>query len=144
AEGVEQHGDVIEVQSRGRLVEEKERALAVVGPGEAPGELQALRLAAGKRRHRLAEREIAEAHRFERGKAAQDVAIPGEKLGGFVRRHVQNVRDRDVTAAALDGDLENLVAIAAPVTVRTAKVHVGEKLHLDVLEAVAAAGRAAS
>src|SRR5258708_25132026 len=41
-------------------------------------------------------------------------------------------------------DLEHLVAEAPAVAVGAAQVHVRQELHLDVLEAVAAAGRAAA
>ena len=49
---------------------------------------------------------------------------------------------RAVGAFALE--LEHLVAVARAVAVRAAQVHVGQELHLDVLEAVAAAGGAAA
>ena len=52
------------------------------------------------------------------------------------------LRRRPVAARQLH--LEDLGPIAPPVAVRAAQVHVGEELHLDVLEAVAAAGRAAA
>ncbi|HLW12567.1 MAG TPA: hypothetical protein VKU81_07700, partial [Casimicrobiaceae bacterium] len=37
--------------------------------------------------------------------------------------------------AAVDLDVEDLAAKAPPVAVRATQVHVGEELHLDVLEA---------
>ena len=63
--------DVGEMQARRRLVEQEQRAAgrpAIVARGlrEPPGELQALRLAARQRRHRLAEREVVEADVDER------------------------------------------------------------------------------
>ena len=45
---------------------------------------------------------------------------------------------------ALDADLQRLGAEALAVAVGAAQVDVGQELHLDVLEAVAAAGRAAA
>ncbi len=47
-------------------------------------------------------------------------------------------------AFALHRDLQHLVAVAPAVAVRAAQIHVGQELHLHVLEAVAAAGRAAA
>ena len=48
------------------------------------------------------------------------------------------------SSAAGQLDLEHIGPIAAAVAIGTAQIHVGEKLHFDVLEAVAAAGRAAA
>src|SRR3954462_14023649 len=99
------------------------------------GELQALRLAAGERRHRLAELQVLEPYinqrlqpflHFPRG------AKEGDRLGD---RHFQYVGDR----LSLDLRLEHFRAEALAVAVRAAQVNVGEELHLDVLEAVAAA-----
>src|SRR6185295_9510202 len=53
----------------------------------------------------------------------------------------------DVRAApvrALTFDLQHLVAITLAVAVRAAQIHVGQELHLDVLETVTPAGGAAS
>ena len=47
-------------------------------------------------------------------------------------------------SAARQLDLEHIGAIAAAVAIGAAQIHVGEKLHFDVLETVAAAGRAAA
>src|SRR5665213_1848441 len=72
AEGGEELGDVLEVKSRGGLVEQEEPRAGdlAVGParqgrdgapgslGEMPRELQALRLTAGERRHRLPEPQV--------------------------------------------------------------------------------------
>jgi hypothetical protein len=49
---LEQQVDVVEVQARGRLVEDEERA-AGVALGQLERELHALRLAAGQRRGAL-------------------------------------------------------------------------------------------
>ena len=152
AEGTQQLCHVLEVQPRGRLVEQEQLA-AVRGAGEhrgglrqVAGELQALRLAAGERRHRLAELHVLKAdvrkrrQRVRRPRAhrrrtrAPRVTVRSEHLG-------------DVQAApvrALAADLQHLIAVAAAVAVRAAQVHVREELHLHVLEAVAAAGRAAA
>src|SRR6185503_17934298 len=46
--------------------------------------------------------------------------------------------------AALELHLEDLVAITAAVAVRAAQIDIGEKLHLDVLEAVPRARRTAA
>src|SRR5260221_10636137 len=56
----------------------KHRDRAAVRFGEMAGELQALRLAAGKRRHRLAETQIIEAHVQQGLQAARDLLVAGE------------------------------------------------------------------
>src|SRR3546814_1399860 len=43
-----------------------------------------------------------------------------------------------------DADFQHLGPEAPPVAIRTAQVYVGQELHLDMLEASAAAGRAAA
>src|SRR6185436_31506 len=63
----------------------------------------------------------------------------------FGYRHLQNVGDAGAPLVrTLALDLEHFVAIALAVAVRAAQVHVREELHLDVLEAVAAARGAAA
>ena len=75
-EHVQQLGDIVEVQAGGRLVEQIQR-LPGVGPRKFGGQLHALGLAAGKRRRRLAERQIIEAHVAQR---LQDAANLGNVL----------------------------------------------------------------
>ena len=76
-----------------------------------------------------------------RAATSRESAKERERLGHrHVRAHRRCSR-ASVRAFALD--VEHLVAIAAAVAVRAAQIHVREELHLDVLEAVAAAGRAA-
>ena len=151
AERVEQLRDVLEVQTRGGLIEQKK--LAVVsragddraGLGEVAGKLQPLRFAARQGRHRLAELHVLEPHVGERRKARSHIARVREECQRLRDRHVQyvgNAGTPPVRPFALD--LEHLVAIAAPVAVRATQVYVREELHLDVLEAVAAARRAAA
>src|SRR6185437_11099042 len=67
-ERAQQLGDVVEMQARRRLVEQEERARrgaraarTLVRFREVASELQALRLAAGKRRHGLTELQVVQA-----------------------------------------------------------------------------------
>ena len=92
-EHVEQLADVVEVQAGRRLVEEVERP-AGVGPGQLGGQLDALGLAAGERRRRLAEREVAEADVGQRLQDAADLRDVGEQLQRLADAHVQHVGDR--------------------------------------------------
>ena len=64
-ERAEQLRDVVEVQARGRLVEQEQRARCR-RLGQVTGELEALRLAARQRGHRLAEAQVVEADRRQR------------------------------------------------------------------------------
>ena len=65
-----------------------------------------------------------------------------QRLGDRHVEHLGDVLARAIRAFA--ADLERLGAIPLAVAVRAAQVHVRQELHLDVLEAVAAAGRAAA
>ena len=76
-----QLGQIVEVQAGRRLVEQIQR-LAGVGPGKFGGQLHALRFAAGKRRRRLAERQIVQAHVAQR---LQDAANLGNVLEQLAR-----------------------------------------------------------
>ena len=139
----EQHGDVREVQAGRRLVEEQEpprAALLLPRPGEVPRELQALRLAAAERRDRLAEPQVAEPDALERLEDRGDLGPPREERRRLGHGHREDVRDR---GRAAELHLEDLRAVARPVAVGAAQVDVGEELHLHVLEAGAAARRAA-
>src|SRR5205085_5426807 len=101
--------------------------------------LETLRFAAGERRHRLAELQVVEPNVDQRLQALHDFRLLTEEAQRLGDRHVERVGDR----LAADRRLEHLGAIAAAVAIGAAPIHVGEELHLHVLEAVAAAGRAA-
>src|SRR5205085_12590250 len=102
-------------------------------------------LAARERGHRLAELQVLEADVGERREARAHLGGVGEEGPRLRHREIQHVRDAAAAAVGtLAPDLQDLVAIAAAVALRAAQVHVGEKLHLDVLEAAAVAGRAAA
>ena len=112
---------------------------------EVTRELQALRLAARQRRHRLAEPQVVEADVAERREPREHVRRAGEERQRLRHRHVEHVGDvRASPVRALDAQLQDLVAEAPAVAGAAAQVHVRQQLHLDVLEAVAAAGRAAA
>ena len=71
--------------------------------------------------------------------------IAAEERQRLGDRHVEHLRDVLARAVrAFAPDLERLGAITLAVAVRAAQVHVRQELHLHVLEAVAAAGRAAA
>ena len=125
-EHVEQLGQVVEVQAGGRLVEQVERP-AGVGPRELGGQLHALRLAAGERRRRLAEREVVEPHVAERLQDAADLGDVLEQLDRLAARHVEHVGDR--LAVVADGQR---LGVVAPAAARVAlDPDVGQEVHLD-------------
>ncbi len=162
AQRAQQLRHVVEVQAGGRLVEHEELAAAAGareglarapgqrgalarGFGEEAGELEPLRFAARQRRHRLAEPQVVEADLGERPQPRLDVVLAGEQLDRLVHGQFEHVGDRaPAPVPAGQRDLEDLRPEALPVAVRAAQVDVGQELHLDVLEAVAAAGRAAA
>ena len=103
AQRAHQLGDVVEVQAGGRLVEQVQRALArqplcrrADGLGQEAGQLQALRLAARQRRHRLAQAHVLEADIDDRLQHAQHLAVVGEQLHRFADGQVERVGDRRV------------------------------------------------
>ncbi|MCY1339899.1 hypothetical protein D9M69_257990 [compost metagenome] len=158
AEGQHQLGDIVEVQTRGRLVEHEQAARQRIaagarrrglrGFGKEAGQLQALRLAARQRRHGLAQLHVFEADIDNGLQHAQHRGIAGEIGRRFADGQFQHVGNAE-RARRLPGDgaldlyLQHFGAVAGAVAIRAAQVDVAEELHLDVLEARAAAGRAA-
>ncbi len=158
AERGEQPGHVLEMQPGGGLVEQEDARLrlargaglaraarqrgdrAAGGFGEVAGELEALRLPARERGDGLPQAQVVEAHVGERLQAARDLRIRRESRHRLAHGELEHLRD----VAPVHRHLEHLVAVAGAVTVWAAQVYVGQELHLDVLEAVAAAGGAAA
>ena len=104
-------------------------------------EFQTLRFAARQRRHRLPEAKIFESDFGKRAQGAQDFGISGEVVDGFRNRHVEHIGNALCRLAIRrDRDFEQFRPIAAPIAVRAAQIHIGQELHLDVFESVAAAG----
>ena len=169
AQRAHEFGDVIKVQAGGGLVQQEQGAavraqgqrlaadagdrrlglaLADVA-GQKAGELQALRLAARQRGHRLAELDVFKPHIDDGLQGANHLAVVGEQLAGLADGEVKHIGHIEHDAAAvrvtpLDPDFENFGPVALAVAVGAAQVHVAEELHLDMLKARAAAGRAAA
>ena len=81
--------------------------------------------------------------------SANHLAVVAKQLHRLGDGEVEDVGDRELADeiaghAPIDLDVEDLGAKAPAVAVGAAQVDVGEELHLDVLEARAAAGRAAA
>ncbi len=121
-----------------RLVEEVERR-AGGALGELPRELDALRLAAGERRRRLAEVDVAETDREQGVEDAQDLRVGCEHLVRLHDRQVEHLGDRET----LEVDLESLAVVAAAAALVAGHEDVGQEVHLDADLAGALAGLAA-
>ncbi len=130
----EKDADVLEVQARGGLVEDVERA-AGVALGELGGEFHTLALAAGEGGGGLAELDVAETYVLQRLDLLEYGGLVLEELHGTVDGHVEHVGD----ALALEAHLERLAVVALAVTLLAGHHHVGQEIHLDGLVAVAAA-----
>ena len=152
AQAAHELGDVIEVQTGGGLVEQKQRAfarhrlatggLAFGGFGQKAREFQALRFAARERGHGLAQTHVLQAHVHDRLQHADDLAVLCKQAGGFAHGQRQHIGHVERTAAALDLHLEHLGPVTLAVAIGATQIHVAQKLHFHVLKARAAAGRA--
>src|SRR5512142_2808192 len=99
------------------------------------GESQSLRFAARERGHGLAQPEVFETDIGERPQCAFQVGASGEKCERLRHGHVEHIRDR----FPIDRDLEYFRTITPALAIGTEQIHSREKLHFDVLEAVATA-----
>ena len=91
-QGFQQARDILEVQTRGRFVQDIER-LAGRRPLQFGGEFDTLGLATAQRRRRLAQRQVAEADVLQRDQAPSDLRQVAEELGGLVDGHREDVVD---------------------------------------------------
>ena len=144
AEGAQQLGDVVEVQAGGRLVEQ-----------EQLGRIRSLDSASARwpaSFRRCASPPESVGTGWPRRRYSRPTSIeglqprPAPPRACGKRRAASRTVISSTSAIDLPStvDLEDLGAEALAVAVRAAQVDVGEELHLDVLEAVAAAGRAAA
>ena len=83
-----------QVQARRRLVENVDRVLRALQLAQLSGDLDALRLAARKRRRRLAERQVAEPEIGEHLDLFAHARLAREERHAFFNRHVQHIVDR--------------------------------------------------
>src|SRR5690606_19048666 len=99
-----------------------------------------LRLAAGKRRRLLADMDIGEADAVERLHLLAEGGNGAEEDFGLLDGHVEDIGDR----FALEGDFQRLAIVALALADVAGDVDVGQEVHLDLDDAVALAGLAAS
>ncbi len=138
-EHVEQLANVVEVQARRRLVEQVQRPPGA-GPGQLGRQLDALGLAAGQRRRRLAQREVVEADVGQRLQHAANLRDVAEQLQRLADAHLQHVGD----GLALVAHGQRLGVVAAALADVALDPDVGQEVHLDLLLAVALARLAAA
>src|SRR5262249_8468607 len=138
-EHVEQLTDVVEVQTGRRFIEDVD-GFARVGPRQLGGQLDALRLAAGKGRGGLAEREVVEADVGQRLQNLSNLGDVAEQLKCLADSHVKHVGN--ALALVQNGERFRIVALAAAHI--AIDPDIGEEVHLDLLLAISLARLAAA
>ena len=154
AQRAHQLGNVLEMQAGGGLVEQEQAAFARQGLlgfggalgslGQETGQLQALGLAARQRGHRLAELHIFQPHIDDGLQRTDHLAVLGEQGRRFADGQLQHIGHIHQAAVALDAHFQNLGAVALAIAIGAAQVDVREELHLHMLKARTATGRAAA
>ena len=103
------------------------RVFPGVGPGQLGGQLDALGFAAGERRRRLAQRDVAQADVVQRLEDLADPRHVGEQLERGGDRHVEHVGDRP--AVELDG--QGLGRVAGAAAGVAGDPDIRQEVHLD-------------
>ena len=149
AQGPHQLGNVIKMQAGCGLVKHEEDAPLgrglTTGRGalgrlsQKTGQLEALGLTARKRGHRLPELDVFQTDIQDRLQSANHIPIRCEEEHRLTNRQVKHIshieRARNTVRFALNGDLQNLRAVAFAVAIRAAQIDVTQKLHLHMLKA---------
>ncbi len=130
----EELGHVGEVQAGGGLVEDVEGA-AGGALGELARQLHPLRLAARQGGGALAELDVAQPHVHQGLEAAAQGGHRGEKVEPLLHGHRQDLAD----VLAFVANLQGLAVVAQPLALVAGDEDVGEEVHLDAGDPVAAA-----
>ena len=113
-------------------------------PGGAPRELSSqldpLSLTPGKRRGRLAQANVAQPHVVQGLQLASDRRDILKEAQGLIDGHVKDIGD----AGPLVANFEGLAIVALTVADFTRHIDIGQELHLDLNDARALTGFAAS
>jgi len=126
--------DVVKVKAGSRLIEKVE-GLARRTAGELRRKLDALRLAAGKRRGGLAKTEIAEADIHERLQLVSETRHLAEELVGLGNGHVEHLCDVLPRIA----HFKRLLVETPTAALFAGDVDVRQKTHLKLADAIASA-----
>src|ERR1700681_1766607 len=137
--GVEQFGDVVEMQPSSGLVEDVKRAFAC-RLRQVRGELDALRLTSRKRSGGLAQSQITEADVIQNLKLLHQTRSGGEKRDGFLHGELQHFVNVETAIFYVEYGRFETGALA----VIANQFDIGEELHFDCNSAVALAGFAAA
>ena len=110
-EYLHQDPDVVEVQTRGWLVQNVQLpAFAFSGLSQLAGDLEPLRLAARQRGRRLPQSEISESDLLQMPERGSKLRLMAKALDGLVHRPLKDIVDGMV----LDSDIEHLTPEACP------------------------------
>ncbi len=129
---------VVRMQAGGGLIQNKER-LSRLPAGEIGRQLDALGFAARKRRGRLAKLDIRQPHILEHLQNRLNLGDVFEKLIGIFHGHIQHFKD----VLALVFDLQRLSGIPLSFADFAGDIHIRQKAHADLDDAIALAGLAA-
>ena len=136
---LQQQLDIGKVQAGGRLVEQVQR-LAGAFFHQLAGQLDALSLAARERGRRLAELQIVEPDVVQRLQLVANLGNVFEVGQRLLHVHFEHFGDR----FALEANLQRFAIEAVPLAHRAGDPHVGQKIHFELVRAVALAGLAAA
>ena len=136
---IHQDADVLEMQTRGGLVEDIER-LSRIALGEFGGEFYTLALTAREGGGGLSEFDIAKSHILNGLDLTEDVGHVLEELYGLVDGHVEYIGYRFAFIAYLQG----LTVVTLAVTGLARHLDIGQEVHLDGFVAIAATGLTAA
>src|SRR5512145_2555081 len=117
--------DISEVKAGGRFIEDIKR-LAAGFLTQFISQLDALRLAAGKRVARLSKGNVAHAEFVEDSKRPGNFGKRLKKRCGFCNGHAKDIRD----VLFVEADVERLVVEALSSAILAVDKHVGQKAHL--------------
>src|SRR3984893_12608935 len=141
-ENLEQHRDIVEMQTSGRLVENKQipaRAVAIrfafdiSSFGQMLDEFQSLRFAAGKRVQRLAKPQITEpdfVENIERTGEGFLFADLGEELDRFAHGQIEHIMNR----FAVQFDFQHVRLEPFAFAFGAADIEIAQELHVDLFE----------
>ncbi len=138
-EYAEQLLDVVEVKARRRLVEHVERS-ARLAFSELAAQLDALRFAAAHRGRRLSDLHVAEPDFLQRFENAGERDVVAKELGALVDAGIEDLGD----VLSLEAHREGLGVVPFAAADVARHVDIGQKVHLDLDDAVAAARFAAA
>ncbi len=135
----EQALNVVKMQPGRGLVENK-KGSSLARLGHVRCQFQTLRLAAGERGQRLPQADVFQADSAKGRERVGDFLGTFKKFQGFGYSEIENLTN--IFAAVKN--FQDLFAKTAAVALGARGVHIGEKLHLDLFKAFAAASLAAA